>query len=1111
MKKSKPWRHNGLHCRWVVTLFLIFASTAALKAQITVAAKDPTLGQIISVVKAQSSYQFFYDSRLATRKVNSVDVKNVSVETLLKTALDGTEIAYKADGNIYYLSDAHVSKSSLTVSGRVTDAKGNPIGGVSVTIEGSTVGAVTSDRGTYQLAGVPEGNSRLIFSFVGYEKQTITVGRQSVIDVSMNEEQVEIDKVVVTALGIKRSTKSLSYNAKEIGGGELTSVKDANMVNSLTGKVAGMTINSGSSGIGSAAKVVVRGTKSIMNSSNVLYVIDGVPMFDMLGDKGEMEFGSRGSSEAVADLNPEDVESMTVLMGAAASALYGSLAANGAILITTKKGMAGQTTVSVASGTDLLSVSTLPRFQNRYGTGDPTVTGGSTIKSWGSKLNEAGFMGYDPRSDYFRTGVVFNNSVSLATGTEKNQTYISAASVNSNGVVPNNQYDRYNFSFRNTSSFLKNDRMKLDLGASYIIQKDLNMTNQGVYYNPLTSAYLFPRGDDFDMVRVFERYNASRKISEQYWPQGEGDFRMQNPYWINYRNLRANDKKRYMLNAGLTWQPLDWLSLAGRARIDNSSNDYTEKIFSSTVLTLAGGANGKFRFDRSLDRQTYADAIVSVNKTFADKYSLSANIGTSITDLLYDSDDFNGPLNEQGIPNLFQKTNVDKSKRYDTQSGWRQQSQAIFASVEAGYDNMLFLTLTGRNEWASPLADSPQEKSGFFYPSVGLSAIVSEMVRMPQAIPYVKVRGSYASVGTPPQRGLSILSYVYNSERDLYSPFSHYPIGDLFAERTDSWEAGLTTRFLNHFNLDMTFYHAITSHQTFEPGISVSSGYSTLYVQTGSVRNRGFEAMLSYSNKWAGDWRWSSSFNLGVNRNKIQTLVRDYVHPETGELINKDRLDIGGLARARFILKEGGSMGDLYSITDFKRDAAGNIYVDADGQVSTQTSGDIYLGSVMPKANLGWSNSVSWKNLSLTATLSARLGGVGYSATQAALDLYGVSEASALARDRGGVIINGGDMINAQTWYTAIGSQSGMPQYYTYSATNVRLQELSIGYTIPRRWLAGIMDITASIVGRNLLMIYNKAPFDPESVASTNTFYQGIDYFMMPATRNIGFNIRIKY
>lgn len=852
----------------------------------------------------------------------------------------------------------------------------------------------------------------------------------------------------------------------------------------------------------------MRGTKSINQSSNALYVIDGIPMYNM-GKEGGTEFDSRGSTEAIADLNPEDIESMSVLTGAAAAALYGSDAANGAIVITTKKGKAGQTSLTVTQTTDFMRPFVMPKFQNQYGTGNSFSN--ALDQSWGAALTNNDYA-YSPKNDFFRTGAVTTESVSLTTGTDKNQTYVSAAVVNSIGITPNSDYNRYNFTFRNTTSFLK-DKMTLDVGGSYIKQDDKNMVNQGVYGNPLVTAYLFPRGNDWNDVKMYEQYDPSRKISVQNWDYGIAEFTGQNPYWIANRNIRKNKKDRYMFNASLSYNILDWLNVSGRVRIDNSVNDFTEKFYATSNKTLIEGSeNGLYGITKSQDKQTYADLLVNMSKTFENSISINANIGTSYSDMKQDLLQNRGPISDKGIPNVFNVFQLDNNRTRRIQSGYREQTQSIFASAELGYKGAYYLTLTGRSDWPSQLAGPNSSKKYFVYPSIGTSFVLSEIFKMPEQIEYLKLRASFASVGLPFKRFLANPTYGWVADSQLWdNALSNYPMYNLKPEKTDSWEVGLTARFLKYFNLDFSFYNTKTYNQTFDPQISVSSGFSQMYIQTGSVRNRGIEMALGFQNKW-NNFSWSSNFTLSHNKNKILELVDNFIHPESGQMISKDRLDIGGLAKARFILKKGGSLGDLYSVSDLKRDDNGDILVDKDGNLSVEKSEDIKLGSVFPKANLAWRNDFKYKGFNASFMLSARIGGIVYSATQAAMDNYGVSKATADARNNGGVQIPGsGDIVTPEQWYSAIGSQSGMPQYYTYSATNVRLQEASFGYTFKKSLLWNVAELSVSLVGRNLWMIYNKAPFDPEAVASTGNYYQGIDYFMMPSTRNVGFNVRVKF
>ena len=1009
--------------------------------------------------------------------------------------------------------------ANVKVSGTVTDNSGEPLIGGSVIVKGTQFGTQTNIDGEFSI-NAAEGDV-LSFSYIGYQPQEIKV-TGSTLDVVMVEDSKTLDEVVVTALGIKREQKSLSYNVQQVKGDVLTTNKDANFVNSLNGKVAGVVINTSSSGVGGASRVVMRGTKSIEQSSNALYVIDGVPMYNF-GGGGDTEFGSKGSSEAIADLNPEDIESISVLTGAAAAALYGSNAANGAVVITTKKGQVGKLSVTVSTGIDWLKPFKMPEFQNRYGTGSGGKAGNSSIYSWGERLNSAANTGYTP-SDFFQTGAVYTNAVTLSTGTERNQSFFSAATVNSEGLVPNNRYNRYNFTVRNTTTFL-DDKMTLDFGASYILQNDQNMTNQGTYNNPLVGAYLFPRSNDWSDISMYERYDAARKIYTQYWPVGDEGMVMQNPYWINYRNLRQNKKDRYMLNAGLSYKILDWLTVSGRVRLDNSNNDYTEKFYASTNTQLTeSSSRGLYGITKTQDKQLYADFLVSINKYFGEDWSLQANVGGSFSDIRSDAMKTRGPIADGGdafsgepvgLTNYFAIQNLSASKTQRLQEGWREQTQSLFASAELGYKNTYFLTLTGRNDWPSQLAGPNSNSKSFFYPSVGGSVVLSEL--MPNLnkdyLSFIKVRGSWASVGSAFSRYLANPHYEWNSSSGQWSITTQYPLYNLKPERTNSWEIGLNMRFLKNFELDVTYYNAKTMNQTFNPQLPVS-GWSAMYIQTGAVRNSGIELSLNYKNTWK-DFTWDTGITFSSNKNKILTLADNAINPVTGELFSLSTLNMGGLGDARFLLKEGGSMGDLYSLRDMKRDANGQIFVDQNGTVATEAITDpdkyIKLGSVLPKGNLAWRNNFIWKNFTAGFLISARLGGVVYSRTQAMLDYYGVSEASADARDLGYVLVNGRDKVNPETWYGVVGSGTSVPQYYTYSATNVRLQEVSLGYTIPRKLLNDVCDIKVSLVGRNLWMIYSKAPFDPESVASTDNFYQGIDYFMMPALRNIGFSLSFKF
>ena len=1114
---------------FVYVLFTTIALSLSAQTQkkISLQMENATVENILNEIERQTDYLFVCESLDMSRRM-SVDLKDKSVEEALSHIFDGTGVSWKVTGSNIYLFPKTENKDKVSdiVTGTVLDNFGEPLIGAAVLVKGTTIGAGTDLDGKFefQLPAdlLSSDNVILEFSCLGYKNQEIKLGNKRVFEVKLADDSIMMEGTVVTALGIKRSEKALSYNVQEIKADDLVSNKDANFINSLSGKVAGLNINASSSGVGGATKVIMRGQKSISQSSNALYVIDGVPMYTTAREGGT-QFDSQGSTDPIADINPEDIESISVLTGAAAAALYGSDAANGAIVVTTKKGKEGKLIVNASAGVEIMNPFVLPRFQNRYGTGDLNSSIGSDVRSYGNLMNSSNNPGYDPAKDYFRTGATYTESVSVSTGNEKNQTYISGSAIDSDGIVPNNGYHRYNFTFRNTTSFLK-DKMHLDVGASYIIQKDRNTTNQGTYNNPLVGAYIFPRGTDWEDIRMYERYDVTRRLYTQYWPIGDAGMTMQNPYWINYRNLRENRKDRYMLNASLSYEILDWLNIAGRVRVDNSTNKYTEKFYASTLPQLTESSkNGLYGISTTKDSQIYADVLLNIDKRFNEDWTLQANIGASITDMRYDAFKNRGPIadgemseEKPGLANVFNVQNLSNSQKTSRlQEGWREQTQSVFGSAEVGYKGAYYLTLTARNDWPSQLAGPHSNKKSFFYPSVGASVVLSQIIpNMPENLEYLKIRGSYASVGTAFERYIANPMYKWNSSGLSWNTQTQYPMYDLKPELTDSWEIGLSMRFLKWFSLEATYYHTNTKNQTFNPQISTGSGSSEIYIQSGDVMNQGCEISLGFGKDW-NKFRWDSNLAFSTNQNKIISLADNVLNAATGEYFSVDQLDMNGLGLAHFILRKGGTLGDLYSFADFKYDSNGMIVVNEDGTVSPNMIAEakdyVKLGSVLPKANLSWRNDFRIAGFNFGFLITARFGGIVYSSTQAVLDYYGVSEASAAARDAGGVFINGGDRVDANKWFSSVGGSNPLPQEYTYSGTNVRLQEASIGYTFPRKMLGNVCDLNLSIVGRNLWMIYNRAPFDPESVATTGNYYQGIDHFMMPSLRNFGFNVRITF
>lgn len=980
---------------------------------------------------------------------------------------------------------------TITVKGKIVDKSGEPVIGANILVKETSTGAVTDIGGHFSLNCAP--GATLIVSYVGMRTQTIAVGQRTLINIVLEDDSQAIETVVVTALGIKRSTKALSYNVQEMKSDQLTTVKDANFMNALSGKVAGVNINASSSGVGGATRVVMRGPKSLNQSNQALYVIDGIPMFNSNGGESEGMYANQPKGEGISDINPDDIERMSVLSGPAAAALYGSSAAQGVIMITTKKGRAGKVSVMLSNSSSFSNPFVMPEFQSSY------INARGDVRSWGDK-QASRYGAYDPK-DFFNTGTSIQNTASLTVGSEKNQTYLSIGTSNATGIIPNSAYDKYNFTFRNTTKFLQ-DKLTLDFGFNFIKQDDKNLMAQGQYFNPLVPLYLFPRGENFDAVRTYEVWDPVRKIYTQNWGYGD-DYKMQNPYWVAHRMNRTNDKKRYMGNLSLKYQVLDWLDITGRVRGDVTTVLSEDKRYASTLNIFTGSEYGYYGYAKGEDVAIYADLMANINKSLSDDFNLSANLGVATNRMAHDEYGFAAGL--KSISNLF----TPFQQNYGTPSGQnkpnfydhRHVTNSAFGSAELSYRNMLYLTLTGRSDWDSSLAYT--SSNPFFYPSVGLSGIISEMTKLPSWVNFLKVRGSWAKVGSPiPEQLSSPYRYVYDPATQSYETIT-YKFPDVFKpEMTTSWEAGLTARlFDNKLSIDATLYQSNTHNQTFSVPYTAEPGYSSRYIQAGDVRNRGIELSVGYRQKILKNLEWNTMVTFSANENRIIEMI-----PGSDNPISK-----GGLNGANIYLKTGGTMGDIYIDKVIKRDNEGNPILDPLGNIMvTSLSTPIYQGSVLPDANLGWRNDFSWGDFNFGFLVTARLGGIVLSQTQAILDSYGVSKASADARDNGGIAFNRGK-IDAKTYYTGIGGDSPLWSEYIYDATNVRLQEAFISYTLPRRWFKDKVGVSLGLTARNLLMIYNKAPFDPEVTASTGTYYQGFDYFMQPSLRNFGFNIKVQF
>jgi TonB-linked SusC/RagA family outer membrane protein len=1005
------------------------------------------------------------------------------------------------------------------VKGSVKDETGAPLPGVSVSIKGTTKGTQTDADGHFNLDAKP--GDVLVFSYIGYLKKEVSVGSELVFAITLTSDSKNLNEVVVTALGIKKSEKSLTYANQVVDGSQLTAVKTDNLMNSLNGKVAGVDISPSTSGPGGSVKVILRGSKSATGTNQPLYVIDGVPMTNTSNANGQPNStygGSPDGGDGISNLNPDDIESITVLEGASAAALYGSQAANGVILVTTKKGKEGKAIINLSSSYTNNSISYKPAFQNEYGvTTDPT-TGAKGTTSWGAKL--ASPVAEDNLSDFYRNGNNFTNSVSLSAGSELAQSYFSYANTMANGVEPGNNLKRNNFTFRETGEFF-NKKLTVDVNTNYINQKIMDAPGEGFYYNALTGLYLYPRGQSITPYKQnYEVFDATRNLNVQNWDANEDI--QQNPWWIVNRNPNFANRDRLIINSTVRYTVNDWLNFQVRGNLDRVADSYqqddyatTNAVLSPSVSIPAGSpaiSNGSYTMSQQTLTQMYSDFIANFKVPLKGNFKLDGLVGASITD-----DNTVGQTYGAGlglfIPNIFVQQNVVTSNglatagsNVSTLPSNHSQIQSLFGSVNLSWKNWAYLTVTERNDWSSTLAFTPNDS--YSYPSVGLSLILSDMTKLPDVITYAKVRGTYAEVATP------VTQYTTNPINAFGSAGSVtfnsvFPNPTLKPTNTKSKEAGLDLRlFNNRLTYSFTWYKSNSYNQFIQYTPPASTGYTTGYLNAGNIQNTGVEMVLGVDVIKDGSLNWNSSVNFSFNHNKIVQL--NPADPTTA-------LVLTGFGNNAYesVLATGGQYGDIYGYT-FERDAQGRIMLSSTG-APIQNSTAKLLGNPNPKFQLGWNNSFNYKRFNLDFLIDGKFGGKVLSMTQMLLDSYGVSAASGAARDAGGVAVNGvsptGTAVSktdAEAWYTTAGNRGGIGEAYMYSATVVRLRSAALGYTWPISNSA-IKSLKLSLIGSNLIYFSKKAPYDPEVTMSTSNGLGGVDVFNAPSTRNIGASLNVTF
>ncbi|MTK54624.1 SusC/RagA family TonB-linked outer membrane protein [Paludibacter sp.] len=983
------------------------------------------------------------------------------------------------------------ASAQTKITGTVVSADdGQPVIGATVVAKGTSVGTVTNVDGAFSI-NVPSGAKTLVFSYVGMV--ATEAAPQNGMKIILKSDTKQMKEVVVTALGIKRDKKTLTYASQQVGGDELKKASDMNFMDALSGKAAGIDIKTSSSGAGGSTKAVLRGNKSISGLSEPLYVIDGIPMVNNKHDQPG-SYGGTDTGDGLSQINPDDIESINILKGANASILYGSQGANGVVLITTKKGKADKVSVSFSSSTIFENVSQLPKLQYTYG-----AVNGSDY-SWSTTKSDSYQKDYV--KNFFQTGVNTINSVSVTGGNAKTQVYFSYANTYAKGTMPTNSYVKNNFTF-NSSTKLLNDKLTLSSGVIFAQEKTKNRPGAGYYDNPLTGLYLFPRERDFNYYKTnYAKFNSDRNLNVMNWFSSEE--KENNPYWILNEDSKLDQTKRVIANMKASYEINKHLKLEVRGNID-----YADKL---QDYRLAAGGNsvsvkptGSWTYANYNDQALYTDGIVSYNNTFG-KLSVTALAG-----LAYQNNTFSNGISANSnagdgliFPNFFALQNLPAAAIVQNTID-RSIKEGAFANVQLGYKDMLYLDLSGRNDWASTLSLTPNDS--YFYPAVGLTGIISQMVKLPEAISFAKVRASWSNTANDvPFNKIEKWYTVANKTGGTTAP-TYAPFNNAKPEMITSNEVGAEMRFLSgRIGMEATYYYDVSKNQFVQVSAPSGSGYDYQFLNVGKLVNKGFELTLDAEPIKSRTFGWKTSVNYSMNTNKIEELIASDPNYAIGS--NDEGF--------KTILKAGGSFNDLY-VYHFARNSAGQIILDANGKPTAEGT-QTYAGNVNSKWNLGWNNSVSYKDFFLSMLVTGKFGGVCISKTQAFLDSYGVSKTTGDARDLGYVAVNAiqgttaVNQVDPVKYYSVVGDRNGIMEPYVYSRTNVRLSQLSIGYNINVKKLhLPLQDASVSLVGRDLFFFYKKAPYDPESAMSTSNSMQSNEVFSMPASRYYGINLKVNF
>jgi len=1043
----------------------------------------------------------------------------------------------------------YASSAQTTVTGKVLDENQVPLPSATVVVKGSSNGVATDFDGNFVIE-LSSGETMLVVSYIGYVTKEVDVAGRSVITVTLEPDSEQLDEVVVTALGIEREKKSLGYASQELDNEEVVQAREPNLLNSLSGKVAGLQITNSPSGLGGSARISIRGDASLnINGNSPLFVVDGTPISnEIVGSSGsgtqEVDYGN-----SAAEINPQDIESINVLKGPAAAALYGARAANGAIIITTKKGKSrsGNLGVTVNTGVTLENILVLPDWQNEYGQGNNQqfafVDGsGSGIadgvdESWGPRLDTGllipqfdsprtdGTRGGDTfistapiiptpwvsrpdnTKDFFETGITRTNSIAVSKAWETGNMRVSFQNLDQEGTLPNTDLERNTVNF--SGSLDLTDKVTVNANMNYL--KTDSGNRPAVSYGTESIMYLF----------IWYGRQINTANLRDYWQPGlEGRQQFNynynyhdNPYFTMYENTNAQDKDRVFGNLSLTYDITDnWKLLVRSGRDFYRDFRKRKRAFSTQRFPF-----GTYQEDNIFFEESNTDFLLSYDKTFNEKWNVNISAGGN---QLRQKQDFTKSVAPQLInPGVYSFNNSRQAVQVGS-NNFEKRINSLYGFARFAYDDMVFLDVTGRNDWSSTL---PEDNNSYFYPSLTLSAIASDIFKMPEWVSFAKLRAAYAEVGndTDPYRLRSFYSNEtpFDGSTPILTESALIPNADLKPEITSSYEFGLDLRFFqSRMNFDLTYYNSTTRNQIINIDTDIASGYSSQLINAGEVQNYGFEAIASFVPIRTDDFRWNATFNFATNQSEVKDLggVNFTLTSRNGAFIQA---------------REGGSISAIYGrgfqrVDDPNSEFFGQKIVNSQG-IPIRTDDLVYQGDYAPDYTLGIQNTFRYKNLDLGFLVDTRQGGIVVSRTKTIGSTSGQLKETLEGRETGivadGVVDTGTPEspvyvpnttnVDARTYNNRFYERDNV-EAAKYDASYTKLREVTLGYSLPQK-IVDRLPISAarfSVTGRNLALWTDNPHFDPEVVGvSGGTLQPGIENMSYPSTRLFTFNLQVNF